>query len=151
MSDTADRLAIIEACTRMAWYADQRELNRLGEVFADSVTLDFTSSHGGVPVTLTPAQIVEVWAGLLGAFDATHHLVTNHLVTLEGDSAVCAAAFHATHRLSDPSGGPLWTQGGTYQFDLVRVEGVWKIAGVVMAATWADGNRNLMSLAAGTR
>ncbi|RKS76733.1 hypothetical protein BZB76_2091 [Actinomadura pelletieri DSM 43383] len=40
MSDTADRLAIIEACTRMAWHADQRERDRSGEVFANSVTLD---------------------------------------------------------------------------------------------------------------
>ncbi|MFI6742322.1 nuclear transport factor 2 family protein [Nonomuraea sp. NPDC050451] len=149
MSTTEDRLAIIETCTRMAWHADQREWDRLGEVFADSVTLDYTSLNGGEPVVLTPAQIVEAWSGLLGAFDATQHLITNHLVTVDGDTALCTASFQATHRLTDPFGSPLWTLGGTYRFDLVRSDGAWKIAAVVMSATWADGNRNLMSLAAG--
>ncbi|TYC08140.1 nuclear transport factor 2 family protein [Actinomadura syzygii] len=146
-----DRLAIIEACTRMAWHADQREWDRLAEVFADSVTLDYTSLNGGEPAVLTPEQIVEAWSGLLGAFDATQHLITNHLVTVDGDTAVCTAAFQATHRLTDPFGSSLWTLGGNYRFVLVRTGGAWKIAAVVMTATWGDGNRNLMSLAAGQR
>lgn len=149
MSTTDDRLAIIETCTRMAWHTDQREWDRLGEVFADSVTLDYTSLNGGEPAVLTPAQIVEAWSGLLGAFDATHHLITNHLVTVDGDTALCTASFQATHRLTDPFGPSLWTLGGTYRFDLIRSDGAWKIGAVVMTATWADGNRNLMALAAG--
>ncbi|GAA2322489.1 nuclear transport factor 2 family protein [Nonomuraea roseoviolacea subsp. roseoviolacea] len=151
MSTTDDRLAIIETCTRMAWHADQREWDRLAGIFADSVTLDYTSLNGGEPAVLTPAQIVGAWSGLLGAFDATQHLITNHLVTVDGATAVCTASFQATHRLTDPFGSQLWTLGGTYRFDLVRSDGAWKIGAVVMTATWADGNRNLMSLAAGGR
>ncbi|MFI6903527.1 nuclear transport factor 2 family protein [Nonomuraea sp. NPDC050394] len=150
MSTTEDRLAIIETCTRMAWHTDQREWSRLGEVFADSVTLDYTSLNGGEPAVLTPGQIVEAWSGLLGAFDATQHLVTNHLVIVDDDSAICTASFQATHRLANPFGSPLWTLGGTYRFDLVRSGHAWKISGVVMTATWADGNKDLLSLAAGT-
>ncbi|GAA3201236.1 nuclear transport factor 2 family protein [Nonomuraea roseoviolacea] len=71
MSTTDDRLAIIETCTRMAWHADQREWDRLAGIFADSVTLDYTSLNGGEPAVLTPAQIVGAWSGLLGAFDTT--------------------------------------------------------------------------------
>ncbi|MFI6294179.1 nuclear transport factor 2 family protein [Nonomuraea sp. NPDC050790] len=142
-------MAIIETCTRMAWHSDQREWNRLAEVFADSVTLDYTSLNGGEPATLTPAQIVEAWSGLLGAFDATQHLITNHLVTVEDGTAVCTASFQATHRLANPHGSPLWTLGGTYRFDLVRSGGGWKISGVVMTATWADGNKDLLAPAAG--
>ncbi|WP_225726529.1 MULTISPECIES: hypothetical protein [unclassified Nocardia] len=33
MSATLDRLNIIETCTRMAWYADHREWERLGEIW----------------------------------------------------------------------------------------------------------------------
>ncbi|MFI9555112.1 nuclear transport factor 2 family protein [Nonomuraea endophytica] len=149
MSTTEDRLAIVEICTRMAWHTDQREWDRLAEVFADSVTLDYTSLNGGEPAVLTPEQIVGAWSGLLGAFDATQHLVTNHLVTVDDDTAVCTASFQATHRLANPYGSPLWTLGGTYRFDLVRSGGAWKISGVVMTATWADGNKDLLALAAG--
>ncbi|MBV8932870.1 MAG: nuclear transport factor 2 family protein [Kutzneria sp.] len=151
MSDVGDRLEVIETCTRMAWHADQREWDLLRGVFADTVRLDYTSLNGGEPATLTAEQVVSAWSGLLGAFDATQHLVTNHLVTIDGDSAVCTASFQATHRLANPFGSPLWTLGGTYRVDLVRAETGWRISGVVMTATWADGNKDLMSIAAGAQ
>ncbi|MDP9861905.1 MULTISPECIES: nuclear transport factor 2 family protein [Streptosporangium] len=150
MSRVEDRLAIIEVCTRMGWHADQREWDRLRTIFSDTVTLDYTSLNGGEPAALTPEQIVGAWSVVLGGFDATQHLITNHLVAVDGDTAVCTASFQATHRLANPFGSPLWTLGGTYRFDLVRADGDWRISGVVMTATWADGNKDLMALAAGT-
>ncbi|MFF8844957.1 nuclear transport factor 2 family protein [Streptomyces sp. NPDC015127] len=145
-----DRLAVVETCTRMAWHADQREWDRLAGIFAEKVALDYTSLNGGEPVELTPAEIVAGWKSALGGYDATQHLVTNHLVDIEGDTAVCTAAFQATHRLATPHGSPLWTLGGTYRFTLVRTAGEWRISALVMTATWADGNQHLPTLAAGT-
>ncbi|MEV0663137.1 nuclear transport factor 2 family protein [Actinomadura luteofluorescens] len=143
-----ERQAVVEVCTRMAWHADQREWEALKGVFADEVRLDYTSLNGGEPAALSPRQIVDAWSQVLGGFDATRHLLGGHLVTVEDDTAVCTASFQATHRLANPFGAPLWTLGGTYRFDLVRADGDWKISGVVMTATWADGNRELMALAA---
>jgi hypothetical protein len=139
-----DRWDVIDTCTRMAWYADQREWERLHDVFADRVRLDYTSLNGGEPVTLTPAQIVDAWKNVLGGFAATQHLLGNHLVDIDDDSAVCTAAFQATHRKAEPYGDSLWTLGGTYRFELARVDRRWRITGVVMTATWGDGNRGLM-------
>ncbi|MFJ4525912.1 nuclear transport factor 2 family protein [Streptomyces sp. NPDC088810] len=133
-----DRLDVIDICNRMAWYADQRAWDALAGVFADKVTLDYTSLNGGEPVTLAPAQIVDGWRTGLGVYTATHHLLGNHLVAVDGDQAVCTAAFQATHRKADDS---LWTLGGTYRFDLARTRGGWRIAGVVMTAIWSDGER----------
>ncbi|KZB88284.1 nuclear transport factor 2 family protein [Amycolatopsis regifaucium] len=147
-TDLVDRLAVVEVCTRLGWHTDQREWEALKTVFADEVRLDYTSLNGGEPAVLTPEQIVDAWSGLLGGFDATQHLITGHLVTLDGDTAVCTASFQATHRLADPFGGPLWTLGGTYRFDLVRAGDNWKIRGLVMTAKWADGNKDLMARAA---
>jgi len=143
-----DRYAIVEICTRMAWHTDQREWDQLTEVFAERVRLDYTSLNGGEPVELTPRQIVQAWSGLLGNLDATQHLITNHLVTVDGDAAVCTAAFQATHRLASALGSPLWMLGGTYHVDLIRTVGGWRISGVVMTATWAEGNKDLLTLAA---
>jgi hypothetical protein len=151
VNSVGNRLAVIEVCTRMGWHADRREWAELQGIFADQVVLDYTSLNGGEPATLRPEQIVGAWSKMLGGFDATQHLITNHLVTVTGDAAVCTASFQATHRLANPFGAPLWTLGGVYRFDLVRVGEVWRIAGVVMTATWADGNKDLMSLVAGTQ
>jgi 3-phenylpropionate/cinnamic acid dioxygenase small subunit len=133
-----DRFDIIDTCTRMAWYADRREWGKLAEVFADEVTLDYTSLNGGEPVTLTPAQIIDGWHEALGAYAATRHLLGNHLVTIDGDTAMCTASFQATHRKSDDT---LWTLGGTYRFDLARAGNGWRITSVVMGADWSDGTR----------
>ncbi|MGV9452554.1 nuclear transport factor 2 family protein [Streptomyces sp. NPDC003635] len=143
-----ERQAVVDVCTRMAWHSDQRELEALKSVFADEVRLDCTSLNGGEPAVLSPEQIVDAWSQVLGGYDVTQHLLANHLVTLADDTAVCTAAFHATHRLANPFGAPLWTLGGTYRFDFVRVGGAWRISAVVMNATWADGNKALVTPAA---
>jgi ketosteroid isomerase-like protein len=133
-----DRFDVIDTCTRMAWYADQREWDHLARVFADKVTLDYTSLNGGEPVTLAPAQIIDGWRDGLGVYTATQHLLTNHLVTLDGDTAVCTAAFQAAHRKPDTS---LWVLRGTYRFDLARTGDGWRITGVRMTALWSEGER----------
>ncbi|MFF8607128.1 nuclear transport factor 2 family protein [Streptomyces sp. NPDC015346] len=139
-----DRLDVIDACTRLVWYADQREWDLLRGVFAPRVRLDYTSLNGGEPVTLTPDQIVDGWQEVLGGYEATQHLLANHLVAIDGDTAVCTAAFQATHRGRGAFGGSLWTLGGTYRFELARFDTGWLITGVTMTATWGDGNRGLL-------
>ncbi len=88
-----DRLDVIQTCTRMAWHADQREWDQLREVFTDEVALDYTSLNGGTPVTFGRDALVDAWSSVLGRYDSTSHLVTNHLVSVDGDNAVCTAAF----------------------------------------------------------
>lgn len=141
-----DKSDIIETCTRMGWYADRREWGLLKEVFAERVTLDYTSLNGGEPAELTPDQIIGGWQAVLGALDATQHLIAGHLVTVDGDTAECTANFQAVHRLANPFGSPLWTLGGIYRFGLVRVSDGWRISAVTMTATWADGNQHVMTL-----
>ncbi|MGW4119740.1 nuclear transport factor 2 family protein [Nocardia sp. NPDC004711] len=145
MNAVQDRLDIIATCSLMAWLADHRDWDRLGEVFTQEAVLDYTSLNGGEPVTLTPTQIGAAWSQVLGKFDATQHVITNHLVTVDGDTAVCTAYFQATHVLADRFGAPTWTLGGTYRFDLTRAAGDWRIRAVVMTATWGRGNRGLIA------
>ncbi len=147
-STLEDRFEIIDTATRMMWSIDTRDWEGLGDVFADKVVLDFTSYWGGEPQTATPEQVVTDWSALFTAFDATQHLLGNHLVTVDGDQGVLTAVFQATHRLADPFGNPLWTLGGTYRFSLVRIDNRWKIEHVLMTATWSEGNRNVLALAA---
>ncbi|MEU4330118.1 nuclear transport factor 2 family protein [Nonomuraea dietziae] len=129
-----DRFDVIDTCTRMAWHADQREWDQLAQVFAEKVTLDYTSLTGGEPVTLTPAPIIEGWAAALSCYATTRHL----LGTMDVDDAVCPASFQATHCKADAS---LWTLGGSYHFDLVRAGDGRPITTVVMTTAWSDGTR----------
>jgi hypothetical protein len=133
-----ERFDVIDTCVKMAWHADQRQWAELAEVFADKVTLDYTSLNGGEPATLTPEQIIDGWQAALGGYAATQHLLGHPLVTLDGDTASCTAPFQATHRKSDDTS---WTLGGSYRFELVRTDNGWRITTVVMTAAWHDGVR----------
>ncbi|MET9495608.1 nuclear transport factor 2 family protein [Streptomyces sp. NPDC006552] len=142
---------VAEVCTRMAVHADRREWEPLGALFADKVLLDYTSLGGGGPVSLSPREIIDAWSATLGGYDSTQHLVTNQLVDLAGDRAVCTAQFQATHRLAAAHGAPLWTLGGSYRWELARTGGRWLIDTVVMTAVWGDGNQELSARAGGRR
>jgi hypothetical protein len=144
MTDT-DRADIVDVTTRMLWYTDRRDWTALAGVFADPVTLDYTSLSGGEPATLHPPEIVAAWRATLGRLDATQHLMANHLVTVDGDRATATAQFQAVHVLANPHGDPTWTLGGHYLFGLVATPTGWRIDAVTMTATWATGNQQIMN------
>ncbi|MET7346170.1 nuclear transport factor 2 family protein [Streptomyces sp. NPDC087866] len=143
------KYAVAETCTLMAVYADRREWDKLGALFADKVLLDYTSLNGGEPVRLTPKEITEAWTATLSSYDSTQHLLANQLVALDGDRAMCTASFQATHRLAAAHGASLWTLGGDYRWELARSGDRWLIDTVVMTAAWGDGNQGLPAQAAG--
>jgi len=124
---TADTSEIVAVTTRLAWLVDRREWEALNGLFATHVDLDYTSLNGGEPATLTRDEIVAGWRSGLEGLDATQHLVSGHLVEVDGDRASCTAQFQATHVLSDPSlnpyGGSTWTLGGHYRYTLLRAGG----------------------------
>ncbi|CAN5164841.1 nuclear transport factor 2 family protein [soil metagenome] len=146
--DDADRLEVVQVITRMAWLTDSRDWDQLRDVFADRVMLDYTSLTGGQPARLAPVELVAGWQAGLGGLDVTQHLVSNHLVWVDGDRAEAIAQFQATHVLANPHGDPTWTLGGHYRFGLIRAEAGWRIDAVRMTATWAAGNQQIMTLAA---
>ena len=148
LQEVADRLAVQDTVTRMAVLADRRDWQALTGIFADRVRVDYTALTGGAPSSVAGADLVTAWAGALGGYQATQHLVADHLVELDGDTAVATATFQATHYLPNPHGGPLWTLGGTYRWELVRTQDGWKISAVAMTPQWAEGNQQLTVLAA---
>lgn len=145
MSSVEDRLDVIDTCTKVFWYTDQREWDALYKVFADKVLLDYTSLNGGEPVTVDAGDVINAWAGLLGNLSATQHMISNYLVDVSGDEAVCTSMFQAVHRLSTESGSPHWTLGGQYRCTLLRTGDGWRVSAMVLKVLWSEGNRHIMT------
>lgn len=143
-----DHCAIIDTCDRMGWYSDRREWDRAAALFANKVLLDYTSLLGGEPTAVTPAELVASWAAVLGGYDSSQHLMTNHIVAIDGRTATCTASYQATHLLVNPLGSPLWRVGGIYRFHLARSGDGWRIDELAMEILWAEGNKNIVDLAA---
>ena len=146
-TETDDRLAIVELIGRLSLTIDAKEWDAMGQLFTDTVYHDRTSLTGGEPYTAPVAQFVEGWRQTLQKMDAVHHQITNHVISLDGDQATCAANMQGVHVLANASGGPMWTVGGRHDYQLRRTPDGWRIAGLTFTLQWATGNMNVLTLA----
>jgi ketosteroid isomerase-like protein len=148
-TETQDRIAIVELIGRLVLLLDSRDWSGLRQLFTDPVYSDRTSLLGGEPVTLGAAEFVDGWRQTLQNMDAVHHLITCHVIDLDGDEATCAANMMGTHVLANATGGPIWTVGGRHDYQLRRTADGWRIAGLTFTIQWASGNQYIVALAAG--
>ena len=146
-TETEDRLAILELIGRLVLLLDARDWGALEQLFTDTVYSDRTSLLGGEPVTLGAAEFVDGWRQTLQNLDAVHHMITCHVISLDGDQATCAANMQGNHVFVNGSGGPMWTVGGRHDYELKRTLDGWRIAGLTFTIQWATGNQNIVALA----
>ena len=161
MNDTtADRLAIIQLVNHFGIAIDLRDWAHFKSLFADTVDFDY-SSIGEVAATLHPDDITNTARKDLGGFQTTQHVITNHIVHLEGDKpngmpslrANCQAHVRAMHFLP-VEGESMLEMGGYYEAELIRSDkpnGMtslrhWKIKSWKFTILWSRGNEQLFEL-----
>jgi len=145
-TELQDRLEITELISRMVLLLDARDWDPLVDLFTDTVYNDRTSLTGGEPETQSAPEFVGGWRYLMEHLDAVHHMVSCHVINLDGDQATCAANMLGTHVLANHSGGPIWAVGGRHDYQLTRTSGGWRIAGITFTIQWATGNQNILAL-----
>ena len=144
----ADRAAIIDTINGVGVWADRKDFAKLRLLFADTVDMDYTSLAGGTPVTVKADDLIKGWESELRPF-RTQHMITNHLVTITGDTAVAISDIHAVHYVPNDMGINTWQVYGTYDHKFIRTAGGWKISAMKLNKLMADGNAALSGLAAG--
>jgi hypothetical protein len=161
----ADRLEIIEVCTRVHWCYDHQDWDGLDFLFADSVSMPTLAQAGSAGFDLSSyldgylfsREELKLALSSVRARLITQHLIAGHQVTLEGDAAVCVAHsvnVHLASRLASgaasvagasesgasESGHGLVAHGNDYRFDLVRTADGWRIRGWVPRIRWGYGD-----------
>jgi SnoaL-like domain len=137
-----DRFALMELLAKYASIPDEKNFDGVFDVFADSVRWDFESIGNGPPSMVTPADI-KAWLlpGFTG-FAATHHAITGHRISVDGDHATIRAHIHAEHWI-DPAlagdGPTCWVAVGFYDDEAVRTIDGWRISGVRLTVTHSTG------------
>ncbi len=139
----ADKDRIVETINELFIGTDQRDWRKVMGVFAPQVRFDMTSLAGGKPQVLTPRQIADGWDQGLKPLKAVHHQSGNFIVTVAGDQADAYCYGIATHYLPTRSGRNVRTFVGSYDFHLVRNDGVWLIDGFTYNLKYIDGNKDL--------
>ena len=127
-----DRMEIIDVQTRYATGVDMRDRDLYRSCFTDEIDLDMSSMGMGEATRIS----ADLWAGqaisLVSGFQSTQHIITNHVIIVDGDKATCVAYLQAQH--FNPES--MWTVGGYYTNTLIRTPEGWKITKLKLTGTW---------------
>jgi 3-phenylpropionate/cinnamic acid dioxygenase small subunit len=115
---TDDRVAVHELIALHGHLVDTGQLERLSEVFTDDVVYDLTPMSGPA---LHGVQAISEAAQRLGDRNPVAHLVTNTVVTAEGERVVARSKFLGVQR--DGTVG-----SGVYNDELRRTPEGWRIS-----------------------
>jgi hypothetical protein len=121
-----ERNEIIDVFNRYAAGVDRRDRDLYRSCFRDEIGVQV---GGGVSKTCPADEWVEQAFRALSVFQATQHLITNHVIELDGDRARGSAYLQALHF------GPekVLTVHGCYENDLIRSEDGWRICTLRLA------------------
>ncbi|MEU4518942.1 nuclear transport factor 2 family protein [Amycolatopsis sp. NPDC024027] len=142
MNPLADRADLVELLGRYADIADLKEYAELPRlVFTDPVTLDFEAVAGIPPMTTPLRDYVEILRASFAPFTATHHVISGHVIELDGDTATIHAHVRAEHWVPEAlaRGGPdRWLVAGFYDNEAVRTAEGWRLSRVKLTATYQE-------------
>jgi 3-phenylpropionate/cinnamic acid dioxygenase small subunit len=141
-----DREAIRALQTRYALALDSKDWDLLRTCFTENAVADYGALAA---VNEGREAIVERCLRALDGLDSSQHLLGNHWVEVDGDTARAGCYLHAQHHLVSPSGLNTFVVGGTYRDEIVRTAEGWRIARRTLEASWLDGNAGIFDEAAG--
>lgn len=144
LREVADRLEIIEVCTRLHWCVDHRDWDGLDDLLADQVSFPTpaelaTPDFDPARFRRSRAEVKAAYPGLLAGL-VTQHLIAGHQVELDGDRAVCRAHAINVHLPEDAQNPELVLHGNEYRFELVRTITGWRIDGRQTWIRWRWGD-----------
>lgn len=130
MTDSPTRTAVdsdVELIRRLtheyAAYLDGGRLDELVSLFTADATWD--GSGWGIPPVQGTAALKDFFASTMSSNAGTVHLVLNHIINADGDTAEGTACFHAFGRSLD---GTLQDSLGIYTDSFVRTPQGWKFS-----------------------
>ncbi|MEO9468375.1 nuclear transport factor 2 family protein [Parasphingorhabdus sp.] len=146
--ELVDRTNIVDHILNYATGIDQRRWDLYRSIFADEVSLDFSSWSGQPEASMPADDWVAGVRATLEPFDATQHVLTNFTVKLDGDRAACTCYMSAHHHLVTGELREMHSIGGYYVHELRRSGNGWLIHRTQLNVTWEMGDRSLFEQAA---
>jgi ketosteroid isomerase-like protein len=130
----ADRLAIIDVTIAYTWALDTRDWDALDDVFTPDATASLLEELED------REAIKERIRRALTPLDDSQHMVSNHDVRVDGDTATSRCYLHAQHVRHAAEGGPNYIVAGRYEDRFQRTPDGWRIAHRTLTVMWTDGN-----------
>jgi 3-phenylpropionate/cinnamic acid dioxygenase small subunit len=126
MTETDDRVAIMDVLARYTAALDTQDWDGLDSVFTPDAAIDYTTS-GGIKGRFPE---IKAWlAEVLSGFPMTQHLIGMPMIRLTGDTATSRTDVYNPMTLRQPDGTTKrFYVGATYEDQLVRTLDGWRIA-----------------------
>jgi 3-phenylpropionate/cinnamic acid dioxygenase small subunit len=132
------RQAIIDLTIAYCWAIDSHEWDTLRSIFVPEATALLGDERDGIE------SIIARVSSALTPLDASQHIVSNHQVAINGDSATSRCYFQAQHVRRAAEGSPNYIVAGRYQDRLVRTAHGWRILRRDLLVDWTEGNARVV-------
>ena len=139
-----DVAAVTTAIEAVATLADLGRFDALETLYAEEVTVDYSSLTGEPAARVAASDLMRAWGALLPGFDRTRHTLSDIRVIIDGNAAVATAAFTADHYINER----FWQARGNYRYELRRDGRAWRIVAHTMNLQGEGGSRDVLELAA---
>jgi hypothetical protein len=139
----ADRDNVRAAVTRVSHEIDRRRWPELRALFAEVVTVDYTSLFGGEIRQQKADDLIDGWRRAFAPVPTTQHVLGPVDVEVKGAEATAHCHVRAYHVCRGLPGGDEWLVAGHYVFELARGEGAWKIRAMKLETSYQSGNMKL--------
>lgn len=136
---------------QLRWLVDRAEISELLYAFARALDEQDWDAYAGCyaedgVLALLPTIRHEGRDGMaafvassLGRYAGTHHMSTNHAITIDGDTASCRAYLLAAHLIDAADPARHADGAGWYDFVLTRTDDGWKVQHVRLTVRYVSG------------
>jgi len=132
-----DRMEIIDTINRYATSVDTRDWDLFFTCYTDEINVDMVSVGFEEPMDMTAREFMEIIQGAVSPFDSTQHIVSNHVINIDGDRATLVSYLQAQHFRQDDTGLFALLSGGYYANSLIRTPAGWRINKYKVVRTWS--------------
>lgn len=130
-----DSYEITDLVSRLGTHLDEKRPQDLRKIFTDDIRFYFEGTLvEGIEEVVKRGQV------LAERFARIHHVITNILIDLEGESAEVRANLIATHVYWDDRAELHYESGNLYRFTTIRTPAGWRIARASLHNVWTNGS-----------
>lgn len=134
-----DVLNIQRVIARFATSFDVKDWDGLQACLNESVFTDYSDLRGTPPETITAAEYVRSRRESLDALKL-HHLVSNYEIDFPDSGGATCRASMVVWRKSDEEE---FSSHCVYNFQLIKLNGDWRISGITQKVLWNDGKASI--------
>ena len=135
-----EKQKIVDLTIAYTWIIAHGPRERLREIFTEDAVFIIDTRHlNGID------EIRGKIERTLGGLSASQHIVSNHQVSIDENSATSRCYLHAQHTLNGTEGGDNYIMAGRYIDKLIRFDDEWRITERQLILDWTEGNNKVLA------